>query len=108
MHISCSNTIQVVKRLSQLTGRRIPDPVVNDATTLAPLFHHLLKEINPKAKKLAQRLITDQALAEMPNVFVRPRRETPIDNDKRLGRFKLVQEELKKRGLPPIGRRKAW
>ncbi|KEF58864.1 uncharacterized protein A1O9_03707, partial [Exophiala aquamarina CBS 119918] len=40
-----------------------------------------------------------------PNVMVLSRRETPVDKEKEVGRWKLIEKELIERGLPVLGRR---
>lgn len=39
-----------------------------------------------------------------PNVMVLPRRETPVDKQKEVGRWKIIEKELTARGLPVLGR----
>ena len=48
-----------------------------------------------------------ETLASLPNVRILPRRETPIDKEKRVGRWKVIEEELRDRGLPVLGRPEA-
>ena len=38
------------------------------------------------------------------NVMVAPRRETPVDKEKEVGRWKVIERELRERGLPVLGR----
>merc|ERR1712230_259947 len=40
-----------------------------------------------------------------PNVTVHARRQTPIDREKNVGRWKVIEEELVQRGLPVTGTR---
>ena len=40
-----------------------------------------------------------------PNVMVLSRRETPVDKEKEIGRWKLIEKELTERGLPVLGNR---
>ena len=54
-------------------------------------------------------------LENLPNVKVYGRRVTPIDKEMFVGRWKVIESELKKRGLPVTGhsqygrtREKAW
>jgi hypothetical protein len=42
-------------------------------------------------------------LLELPNVKIYDRRITPIDKEISVGRWKLIEEELKSRGLPVTG-----
>lgn len=39
-----------------------------------------------------------------PNVMVLPRRETPVDKEKEIGRWKVIEQELIERGLPVLGK----
>jgi hypothetical protein len=38
-----------------------------------------------------------------PNVMVLHRRETPVDKEKEVGRWKVIKQELTSRGLPVLG-----
>jgi hypothetical protein len=38
------------------------------------------------------------------NVTILPRRETPVDREKEVGRWKVTEKELRERGLPVFGR----
>ncbi len=91
-----------MKRVTQLTGRRIPDPVIAKAETVRALHAFLM--LPPKPKKLAERLMENDHLTSLPNVKVIPRRVTPIHKDLAVGRWKVVERELLERGLPVIGR----
>ncbi|MCJ1398922.1 hypothetical protein MMC11_002123 [Xylographa trunciseda] len=92
----------VLKRVMQLTGRRVADPVIGHIKVVADLVEHLTEK--PKPKKLAELLIAKPALASMPNVHIFDRRHTPIDKEKEVGRWKVIERELIKRGLPVTGR----
>ena len=46
----------------------------------------------------------DGELTKLPNVRILMRRETPVDRDKAVGRWKVIEKELKARGLPVLGR----
>ena len=58
----------------------------------------------PKPKKLAEQLIGKPGFAKMPNVQIFDRRYTPIDKEKEVGRWKVIESELQKRGLPVTGK----
>ncbi|MCJ1386501.1 hypothetical protein MMC17_009627 [Xylographa soralifera] len=92
----------ILKRVMQLSGRRIADPVIGRIQIVADLVEHLTEK--PKPKKLADQLIAKPALANMPNVQIFDRRYTPIDKEKEVGRWKIIEKELVKRGLPVTGR----
>ena len=63
-----------------------------------------LGAIKPKPKTLAEALAMNMELASLPNVKIMGRRETPVDKDKAVGRWKVIEAELKSRGLPVLGR----
>ncbi|KIN02020.1 hypothetical protein OIDMADRAFT_103267 [Oidiodendron maius Zn] len=88
----------VLKRTMQLTGIRIPDPVIRSSNTAEALLRHLITP--PKPTKLAEALKQRPDLVELPNVSIFGRRQTPVDKERKLGRWKVIEEELKKRGLP--------
>ena len=82
----------------QLTGIRIPDPAISNIHTSLDLFNHHLEK--PKPKKLAETLMAVNNSLALPNVQIMDRRYTPIDKEKEVGRWKVIESELKKRGLP--------
>lgn len=57
----------------------------------------------PPPKKLAELLERKGELPSLPNVKVYPRRVTPVDKEKMVGRWKVIVNELQKRDLPVIG-----
>ena len=85
----------------QLSGRRVPDPIIDRIDTAKSLFEYLITK--PKPKKLADALMEKDDLVSRSNVQVFDRRYTPIDQEKALGRWKVIEEELVKRGLPVTG-----
>ncbi|KAK1767774.1 ribosomal subunit 39S-domain-containing protein [Phialemonium atrogriseum] len=91
----------VTKRIQQLTGHVIPDSKLIHIRTVSSLIGALIKP--PKPKKLAQLIEAKGAMAELRNVKVYPRRVTPIDKEKMVGRWKVMVRELEKRNLPVTG-----
>lgn len=85
----------------QLTGVRIPDPAVEGIKSGKGLLGFLVKK--PKPKKLAESLKTDETLNSLPNVKMMDRRYTPIDKEKEVGRWKVIEAELISKGLPVTG-----
>jgi hypothetical protein len=69
-----------------------------------PIYNHLLRNSIPKPKKLAESLLQKQDLVSLPNVHIMARRETPVDKDKRLGRWKIIEAELQSKGLPMLSK----
>lgn len=92
-----------MKRVIQLTGRRIPDVVIANAQDVRALHGFLM--LPPKPKKLAEILVENEQLTTLPNVKVIPRRVTPIHKDLAVGRWKVIEKELLDRGLPVVGKR---
>jgi hypothetical protein len=65
------------------------------------LLAHLITP--PKPRKLVDALKQKEDLLALPNVSVFERRVTPIDKEKSVGRWKIIEQELKRRDLPLTG-----
>ena len=91
----------MLKRTPQLTGVRIPDSAINSSRTVQALLTHLITP--PKPRKLVDALKQKEDLLALPNVSVFERRVTPIDKEKSVGRWKIIEQELKSRDLPVTG-----
>jgi hypothetical protein len=65
------------------------------------LLAHLITP--PKPRKLVDALKKKEDLLALPNVSVFERRVTPIDKEKSVGRWKIIEQELQKRDLPVTG-----
>lgn len=92
---------QIRKRVYQLTGRLIPDSKLGAARTAQ---HLLTLTVRPDAhKKLAEVLETRGDLPSLPNVTVHSRKIGPVAKETAIGRWKVIEEELAKRGLPVLG-----
>ena len=85
----------------QLTGARIPDPVVRSVHTVGNLLEQVLKK--PQPKKLAEVLLARSDLIALPNVEIFETRHSYIDKEKEIGRWKVIEDELESRGLPVTG-----
>lgn len=85
----------------QLTGIRIPDSAINSAHTVRSLLTQIT--LKPKPAKLFDALAERRDLVELPNVKIFNRRITPIDQEKMVGRWKIIEKELSSRGLPLTG-----
>ncbi|KDN66256.1 hypothetical protein CSUB01_06771 [Colletotrichum sublineola] len=92
---------QVHKRVFQLTGHHVHDAKLAQVKTVADLISVIVKP--PKPTKLADAVRERGELLELPNVRVHDRRVTPIDKETAVGRWKVITEELEKRGLPVTG-----
>ncbi|KAI7348696.1 hypothetical protein KC354_g13494 [Hortaea werneckii] len=95
----------LIKRTLQLTSHRLSDHVLSTSATLADLWSHYAVPTTPAKlahTKPLQKLATNP---QIPNVTVHTRRQTPIDREKNVGRWKVIEEELVQRGLPVTGTR---
>merc|ERR1712225_226795 len=91
----------VLKRMMQLTGIRIPDAHLNSTKTASALLKLLV--IPPKPRKVVDALSQKEDLITLPNVSIYPKRITPIDKERSLGRWKVIEKELEEKGLPITG-----
>ncbi|KAK4090832.1 hypothetical protein PCL_03440 [Purpureocillium lilacinum] len=91
----------VRKRLYQLTGNLVPDAKLAAATTVKHILTLAAKE--PKPQKLTQLLSRRDDLQRLSNVKVHSRKIRAIEKETVVGRWKVIEEELKKRGLPVTG-----
>jgi Ribosomal subunit 39S len=87
----------------QLSGTRILDPMIGKSKTWEMLVDNLAKQVGPKPKNIAETLMMKENLANLPNLKIMKRRETPVDKEKEVGRLKVIQAELLARGLPKLG-----
>jgi hypothetical protein len=49
----------------------------------------------------------NESLTQQSNLLIFHRRETPVDKEKEVGRWKVIEKELTARGLPVLGRLKS-
>ncbi|RYP03635.1 hypothetical protein DL764_005014 [Monosporascus ibericus] len=92
----------VTKRIFQLTGQLVPDHKLPEVTNVHTLLRVLQKP--PKPQTLTEEIVQRrQELVELPNVTFSAKRVTRGDKEKAVGRFKLIEEELRKRDLPLEG-----
>ncbi|KAK5018640.1 hypothetical protein LTR60_001420, partial [Cryomyces antarcticus] len=82
----------IVKRVMQLTGIRLSDYAIQTSLTVEALLQRLTTK--PKPKKLAEALHADSRFANLQNVKLFERRVTPIDKEKQVGRWKVIEEAL--------------
>ncbi|KAL4972803.1 ribosomal subunit 39S-domain-containing protein [Aspergillus desertorum] len=88
-----------LKRFSQLSGHYFPDPTIESITSVKQVMAYVLQETAPKPKKLAEHLLANDTLQGLPNVKIFARRQKPWHKDEELGRKKLIDAELRRRGL---------
>ncbi|EZF32297.1 hypothetical protein H109_05710 [Trichophyton interdigitale MR816] len=96
-----------LKRVSQLTGHFIPDQELASISNVSSVQDFLIRASTPKPTKLAEQLIVEGTFDGIPNVKIYDRRQTPIDSEIETGQWKVIEEELTKRGLPITGRKVA-
>jgi hypothetical protein len=98
---NCYSSLQVTKRILQLTGHAIPDhklPSIHTAGNLVALL------VRPEAPtKVAEAVEQRGELSRLPNVRVYATRRTPIHAHQEVGRWKVIVEELEKRKIPATG-----
>lgn len=86
----------------QLTGIRIPDPEIRASNTAQALLRNLITP--PKPTKVVEALNQSPELAELPNISIYGKRRTPVDKERSVGRWKVIEKELRERGLPVFGK----
>ncbi|KFY59076.1 hypothetical protein V496_05807 [Pseudogymnoascus sp. VKM F-4515 (FW-2607)] len=91
----------VIKRVLQLTGIRLSDSNINASKNASDLLGFMATP--PKPKKVIEALAQRHTLFDLPNVKVHARRVTPVDKEKSVGRWKVIEKELEARGLPVLG-----
>ena len=82
---------------------RLSDPLISSATSLNDLYQAY--KIKPAPKKLAQSPELQSLSSALPNITVHRSRVTPIKKEQQVGRWKVIEEELTRRGLPVTGSR---
>jgi hypothetical protein len=91
--------LQILKRVFQLTGRRIPDSKLNSIRNVDTLLRNLQKPPKPKTFTDEITKHKQDELVQLPNVQFQPKRVTRGDQEKALGRYKLIEKELRERGV---------
>lgn len=90
-----------------MTSHRIRDPVIHSFAQhpqpFQGLIEHVLDLQKPRPKNMYERLMEKKSLQVHSNLMILPRRETPVDKEKEVGRWKVIEKELKDRGLPVLG-----
>ena len=82
----------------QLTGIRIADPLIPLLNNAGDLVRHMVKP--GPAKRLVDDLSKSKEIGMLPNVEIWETRYTEKDRETEIGRWKLIETELEKRGLP--------
>ncbi|KAL9009372.1 MAG: hypothetical protein Q9173_005597 [Seirophora scorigena] len=95
----------VIKRAMQLTGTRIPDPVIQSIETINDLYRNMTHQ--PEPKKLADRLMQQRrqrkgagdGLMSLSNVELLPTRYRHSMAQAALGRQKVIEKRLNEYGI---------
>lgn len=74
--------------------------------TLRPVYEHILRATKPNPVKVAERLRATEELASLRNVKVSSKRQTIVQKERQVGRLKVIDEELRRRGLPTLEKSK--
>jgi hypothetical protein len=74
---------------------------------LRRIIDHVLDLQKPRPKNLYEELTEKPKLMSQGNLMILPRRETPVDKEKEVGRWKVIERELRARGLPVLGKLEA-
>jgi len=90
----------IIKRLMQLTGHRLSDPIIQDTNTAGQLLASITAP--PPPKKLSEAIQRDGRLNKASNVKVSGRRVTSIDKEQEVGVWKVIEYALRERGLPVV------
>ncbi|GKZ70227.1 hypothetical protein AnigIFM50267_005488 [Aspergillus niger] len=88
-----------LKRFSQLSGHFFPDNIVHQISTVKQAVDYVQGQLNPKPKKLAEILENNDRLQSLPNIKVFSKRQTRLHRDDEMGRRKIIEAELRSRGL---------
>ncbi|KAI5303820.1 hypothetical protein KEM56_007159 [Ascosphaera pollenicola] len=90
----------LLKRVAQLTGHYFPNPELPGLSSVGSVLKYLDRASQPKPKKLVQNLLASEDLASLPNVKISPKKVSISDKESEIGRWKIIEEELARRGLP--------
>ncbi|KXS98638.1 hypothetical protein AC578_10048 [Pseudocercospora eumusae] len=95
--------LSIIRLITQTTGHRLRDPHISKCKTAHDLF--LAAQTKPPPKKLKDdpRVQELGASKEIPNVRVHATKRTSVHKETEIGRWKVIEDELKLRGLPVFG-----
>jgi hypothetical protein len=108
---SANTPAKILKEFQLLTSHTLRDPVLTSLSQhpspLKSLVEKTLELQEPAPEKVHEKLMMNQSLTQQGNLLIFPRRETPVDKEKEVGRWKVIEKELAERGLPVLGRLKS-
>lgn len=88
----------------QLTGHAIPDIKLLHVHCAGQLLALIVAP--PPPRTVYEAVQQRGELSKLPNVTIHEKRRTPVDEAKSVGRWKIIEEELNRRGLPVLGKDK--
>ena len=97
-------------RFQQSSGVRLSDPLLNTIanpkadSTIMDLIARISAERQSRPQTTHAKMMANEALRSQVNVTLLPTRETPVHKEKAVGRWKVIEEELRDRGLPVLGK----
>ncbi|KAL9112979.1 MAG: hypothetical protein Q9227_002844 [Pyrenula ochraceoflavens] len=98
----------LLKRISQLTGHSFPDHDLSSLLTLHDVLQYTTKAANPKPTRVSGHLRAERDLTALKNVRIRKKRHTTVEKERQLGRLKVIEQELEKKGLPAFAKTPRW
>lgn len=107
--MASTNGQQILKNFQKLTSVRLSDPTLNKLSqnpnaTLRDLVDEILEAQKPKPKGTHDRLVANEELMAQPNVKISARKIGPVDREREVGRWKVIEQALQEKGLPVLGR----
>ncbi|KAI9720140.1 MAG: hypothetical protein M1828_005786 [Chrysothrix sp. TS-e1954] len=102
LHIPLHNPdikLDLARRVARLTGQHIPDHVLSRASSVGFILNELIRP--PPPKKLFEALTGQGSqLPSLPNVNLVDHRLLMEDKERQIGRWKVIEQELRRRRLP--------
>lgn len=92
-----------MKRITQLTAKRIPDPQISQISTLSSLHSALVRPSRPRKLAESPRLQPQAVKISAPNVSIFRQRRRLEHKETSVGRWKVIVDELERRNLPVRG-----
>ncbi|KAI5286518.1 hypothetical protein KEM54_006727 [Ascosphaera aggregata] len=89
-----------LKRVMQLSGHFFPNSELPRLHSVGSVLKYLKKASKPKPKKIAETLLSAEDLTSLPNVKISPKKVSISARETEVGRWKIIEEELIRRGLP--------
>ncbi|EME77386.1 uncharacterized protein MYCFIDRAFT_83316 [Pseudocercospora fijiensis CIRAD86] len=95
--------LAIVREVIRFTGKRVPDQIISKARTAEDIFRAVQAKEPPKKLKDDPRVQELGASEKLPNVKVYSQKRTSVHKEMDIGRWKVIEDELKLRNLPVFG-----